>query len=432
MLLFLLLGLNGISLLAQINSDHAFKKLLQAFTENYQKLDIPTLRIAYQENFKAIPSSSTLKKTKAFFKNWEKQIQRIVPEALSADNQLLFEQLKFEIDLHLERVTLEQEFCDKYPNHKVSNEGIYYQPYGKAWYRLYLKQWLSVDTSPEDLMAFGEKEIKKVHTAMQIIREKEGFGDNTKGFFRLLNDRERFMVTSEAEVKRIFQEKKTILYKGIQQQFLDYRIPDFQMARANNPNMGQVPGYYSQGTFYYNIFNGAFNRRKFDWILLHEAIPGHHFQINIAYTLNRPKFQQQFNYPAYVEGWAAYIEEIGEEVGLYQNNFDWYGKWEWDLVRSVRVVLDIGLNYYGWSNEKALAYWKAKIPNQDDIAQREIDRMRRWPVQVLTYKVGAAKILELKQRLMMEQGEAFNVKQFHNQILKAGPVPLAVLEKVVR
>ena len=136
-----------------------------------------------------------------------------------------------------------------------------------------------------------------------------------------------------------------------------------------------------------------------------------------------------FYYPGYLEGWAAYTEEIGEELGFYRNLFDWMGKHEWNIVRSARVVMDVGINYWGWSDEKALSYWKANISNQDDIARREIQRMQRWPGQVHTYKYGAQQILDYKKRLKERQGDAFDIKRFHRKILNHGPMPWQVLEQ---
>src|SRR5690606_30874384 len=143
------------------------------------------------------------------------------------------------------------------------------------------------------------------------------------------------------------------------------------------------------------------------------------------------EFRALFQYPAYREGWAAYCEEIGKEIGLYQNSFDYLGKLEWDLVRSVRVVLDIGLNYYGWTDEEALRFWKENIVNQDQIAMREIERMKRWPAQVLTYKIGAARILELREKRERQLGAEFDIKDFHDKILKTGPVPLSLPENYI-
>ena len=132
-----------------------------------------------------------------------------------------------------------------------------------------------------------------------------------------------------------------------------------------------------------------------------------------------------------VEGWAAYVEELGKTIGVYRTIYAELGKWEWDIVRSVRVALDVGLNYYGWSDEEALQFWKKHIPNQDDIAMREIRRMKRWPAQVVTYKYGAGKLLDWQAYAQAQQGDDFNLKDFHTQVLQHGALPFSILEKII-
>ncbi len=136
---------------------------------------------------------------------------------------------------------------------------------------------------------------------------------------------------------------------------------------------------------------------------------------------------QLFSFPSFSEGWAAYIEEIGKEIGAYPTIYDELGKWEWDLIRSVRVPPDIGSNYYGWSDQQAIAVWETYIEGQTDIAKRKIARMNRWPCQVITYKYGANKILGWKHQF--EKHPNFQLKDFHEKILTNGPLPYSILEK---
>jgi uncharacterized protein (DUF885 family) len=134
-------------------------------------------------------------------------------------------------------------------------------------------------------------------------------------------------------------------------------------------------------------------------------------------------------YSCYTEGWAAYIEEIGKEFGAYPTDFDEYGKWEWDLIRSLRVPMDIGLNYYGWSDEEALSFWQQYSTGLDDIARREIARMRRWPAQVITYKYGAETFLRWQRAAAKDPD--FNWVDFHTQVLQYGPLPLSLLDELI-
>jgi uncharacterized protein (DUF885 family) len=138
-----------------------------------------------------------------------------------------------------------------------------------------------------------------------------------------------------------------------------------------------------------------------------------------------------FLYPGNFEGWACYVEYFGKDLGLYQNPYSELGKWEWDLVRSVRVVIDVGIHYYGWDFNKAMAFWKANIAGQDEIAEREITRITNWPGQVLSYKVGAHKIMEMKEKYREQQGNKFDVRKFNTLYISLGMVPLEIMEKYI-
>jgi len=141
--------------------------------------------------------------------------------------------------------------------------------------------------------------------------------------------------------------------------------------------------------------------------------------------------QQLFYYLGLEEGWGAYCEELGKDLGVYKTPYDELGKWEWDLVRSVRVPMDIGLNYYGWTDEQALAFWKKNIKNQDDIALREIARVKRWPAQCITYKYGAAQIMQWRQAIQKREGTKFNIRNFHDRILNLGSLPVFMVKERV-
>jgi len=146
---------------------------------------------------------------------------------------------------------------------------------------------------------------------------------------------------------------------------------------------------------------------------------------------NNSEVQKQFYYLGLSEGWAAYTEELGKQLGVYKTPYDELGKWEWDIVRSVRVPMEVGINYYGWTDEQALAFWKKNITGQDDIAMREIARVKRWPAQSITYKYGALQIMQWKATLQKREGKRFDIKQFHDKILQHGSLPIFMVKKNV-
>jgi len=421
----------SVSVKAQQSED--FQLLLKNFVTEYQDLDIPPLNLSYVDNLYAVQSESSLLEQKDFFKNYLNGLHAINPLKLSKDEKLDYHHLRYEISINWERLNLELIFRTVFEDEEISEEGLINVPLGQYWYLYFLKKWLSVETSAEELMEFGILEIEDTQLEIQNIQKELGFESDSTGFYNMLNGKQFFM-KDKAEILKVFQQKKDTVNNYFQHIFFDYTIPELAIELRPSDGMGDVPGYYSpeDQTFYFNLFERKYNIREFDWLYLHEGVPGHHFRTNFESAKeNKSDFRSLFNYPAYVEGWAAYCEEIGKEIGLYQNTYDYLGKLEWDLIRSVRVVLDIGINYYGWTDEEALEYWKENIINQDDKAIGEINRMKRWPAQVLTYKVGTAKILELKEKMQEQQGESFNIKDFHDKILKAGPVPLHLLEKYI-
>ncbi|MEO0337778.1 MAG: DUF885 domain-containing protein, partial [Bacteroidota bacterium] len=245
--------------------------------------------------------------------------------------------------------------------------------------------------------------------------------------------KDHFYLNDAEQLKGLFAEKHKRIQKRLGQFYpTDQTIPPLQIKQGQSARLVQTPGYYRNSTFFFNLFDYPFNLRQIDFLYMHEGIPGHHYQISYANQLNTPAYRQFLSRSGYAEGWGAYIEDHGEDLGLYQTPYDYLGKWEWDIVRSVRVALDVGLNYYGWSNDEALKFWKQHIPNQDEIAQREIDRMIRWPAQVHTYKIGAVKINELRQQEEKRLGIDFNPVAFHKQILQHGAVPVEVLPLLIQ
>lgn len=144
------------------------------------------------------------------------------------------------------------------------------------------------------------------------------------------------------------------------------------------------------------------------------------------------KFQisEYFDNPGYSEGSPAYTESLGHRLGVYRDPFSHLGKWEWDLVRSTRVVLDVGIHYLGWSRQQALDFWQENIPNQESIMEREVDRIIRWPAQVASYKVGEVRFRKLRKQAEQQTGFEFDARRFHSLLLDQGPLPLEVVSKI--
>jgi uncharacterized protein (DUF885 family) len=166
---------------------------------------------------------------------------------------------------------------------------------------------------------------------------------------------------------------------------------------------------------------------------LHEGVPGHHMQFAIAQELSElPPFRQQGDYTAYLEGWALYAEQLGEEAGFYQDPYSYYGHLQDEMLRAIRLVVDTGLHHKKWTREQAVAFFHAHSGIEEVVVQSETDRYISWAGQALGYKVGQLKILELRDDAKRQLGATFDIRRFHDELLGAGALPLDVLDRRIK
>ena len=405
----------------QAERNSAFSGLKEDFHKGYLSLGIPGLQIDYVSNLRSIRSSTELTKQEQFFGHIHSRWMAIDAQNLYGADLLDHQIMGYETALNQERLGLEKKWDPKTP--LDANKSIYSIPNGKEWYAYLLKRWVDLSVTPEELYQFGSSEIKKVKANMRRIQIASGLTE--EAFAQHLKDGQ-FLMEDPQQVQLAFEEVKKRVARQAPKMFpyVD-RIPDVAIARGTNTALAHAPAYYNNNTFYYNLFEKPFNSRQLGWFYVHEAIPGHHYQGALNRIVKRSEIQELFWYPGFAEGWGAYVEHLGEELDAYTDLYDQYGKWEWDLIRSVRVCLDIGINYCGWSDEKALAFWNTYIKDKEDIAEREISRMKRWPAQVITYKFGEAAILSLLDKAKEQDG--FSLKDFHRRILQHGDIPISIL-----
>lgn len=398
-----------------------FDELRKQFFESYTALQIPNLQASYVQNLKSIKPVKDIEKQEAFFKTIMQQLASVNVNSLGEYQRLDYYIMDYEIGLNLERISLEKQW--DYKTQLDDSKSIYSIINGKDWYAYLLKRWVNADVTPDGIFQFGLEEIEKVKAEMKTLQEQSGLIN--EAFKEYLND-ETFFYNDVNDVTRAFKEAKAGVAKSSASIFpYTSDIAEVKISQGSNASLAHVPAYYNNGTFFFNYFDTPFNKRQIGWIYIHEGIPGHHYQSMINNIVKRTNIQDLFWYPGFVEGWGAYVEYLSKELGVYKTIYDEYGKWEWDLIRSVRVALDVGINYYGWSDDKAITFWKEHISNQDDIGWREIERMKRWPAQVITYKYGAKKFLDLLNTA--KQKDTFSFMKFHSTLLKHGDIPLTIL-----
>jgi len=407
--------------------DKNFDQFSGDFVTGYKSLHLPDLELSYVSGLQHIQSADSVQKQFVFFNAVKSQLSTYKESELPASQKTDYELIGYETGLNLERIALEQQWLRNPPS-QISAGGIITITNGKAWYVYLLKRWVSDNVTPDQIYEFGLREVKRVQGHIEAIRTQTGLSE--RAFYQHLND-SSFFTSDPQEVQRSFEHIKVVVYSNLHKLFSDTIVPPLKIQRGESKQTAQTPGYYNDNTFYYNLFDKPYNKRNVGWLFIHEAVPGHHYQSSIASKTKISPVQHLFYYYGFAEGWGAYAEELGKQLGAYKTSYDELGKWQWDIVRSVRVPLDVGLNYYGWTDQQALGFWKKNIRGQDDIAMREIARIRRWPAQVVTYKYGALQIIHWKEELKKKQGKNFNIIDFHDRILDHGVLPLFMIKENV-
>lgn len=404
-----------------------FARFSADFVRGYQTLHMPGLELSYAAGLQHIQPADSVKKQLEFFRSVKSRLPAYKESELTPSQKTDYQLIKYETRLNLERIALELQWLEHRPA-QISAGGIITIPNGKAWYAYLLKRWVSDDVTPDQVYQFGLSEVKRVQGHIEAVIKQTGLSEDA--FYKHLDD-PSFFTSDPQEVQRSFEHTKAVIYSNLYKLFSDTAVAPLKIEQGESRQLAQTPGYYNDNTFYYNLFDKPYNKRQYDWLFIHEGVPGHHYQASVSAKTKVSAVQQLFFYMGFAEGWGAYAEELGKQLGVYKTPYDEMGKWQWDIVRSVRVPLDVGLNYYGWTDRQALDFWKKNIRGQDDIAPREIARIRRWPAQVVTYKYGALQIIHWKEALQKEQGKKFDIKNFHNRVLNHGSLPLFMVKENV-
>lgn len=412
---------------AQRANFHAFTT---EFVRAYEQLHIPQVEYDYRDYLAAIQSVEQLQQQQVFFLDRQKALALYNRMQLSKPDQTIYDHLDYEISFNLERLALEKEW--RATTLSIPNEGLKKLPSSAHWYSWFVKRFTTTEITPEEVYAYGLREVQRVKDSISAIQLRLGFSDNA-AFYAHLNEA-GFFVTDKQQLLSAFEQIDKTVRKNLHSFIGTDTVPpiyamEWPGATAQTPPgmyLNRRDNAYGKDVFQFNFYNGRYNSRAMEWLYMHEAIPGHHLQFSFRTTEN--ELQNLFFYPGNFEAWACYIEYFGKETGLYTDPYMYLGKWEWDLVRSARLVIDAGIHYYGWTREQALTYWKQNIPNQDEIAEREVTRVTNWPCQALSYKIGAMKLFKL-QADWQKKNPSKPLSSFFRTFLAFGNLPLTVIEK---
>jgi uncharacterized protein (DUF885 family) len=313
-------------------------------------------------------------------------------------------------------------------------------PDGAGWYAFAVREHTTTDMSPDGIHELGLSEVARILGEMDGVRRQVGFDGDLEAFFTHLETSPEFYFTDGAELVRGYGQIKRRIDAELPRLFsvlpkADYEVREVEAFRAQSSAGAfyQPPSADGSrpGIFYVNTYNlKAQPKFGMETLSLHEASPGHHFQISIQQELEDvPRFRRfGGDYTAFVEGWALYAEYLGKELGLFTDPYQWFGRLNDEQLRAMRLVVDTGLHSKGWSRERAIQYMLDNSTLAETDVVSEVERYIAWPGQALGYKVGDLHIQGLRQRAEQELGEKFDIRDFHREVLGDGAVPLSVLD----
>ena len=328
---------------------------------------------------------------------------------------------------------------DEYIGAARETVGLYAQPNGADWYAYLVRLRTTTDMSPHEIHQIGLNEVARIHEEMRGVMEEVGFEGSRQEFFEFVNTDEQFFYDEAEELIQGYRDMSdhiTELSKNLfdvmpKTGFEVRRVEPFREASASGGSyQSGTPDGSRPGIFYANAYDiKARGKWAMESLFLHEAIPGHHFQIMIQQeNENLPNFRRFGSFTAYSEGWGLYAESLGKELGVYTDPFQHFGGLNAELWRSIRLVVDTGIHAKQWSRQDVLDYMYANSAVAEVRAISEAERFMAIPGQALAYKVGQLKIREIRNKAEAALGEKFSVKDFHTEVLKDGAMPLSMLE----
>ena len=325
-------------------------------------------------------------------------------------------------------------------------DGVWRLPDGDKWYQNRLNWFTTTELTAEQVHQIGLDNVERIHNAMRDIMKQVNFEGSLQEFFVFMREDKQFYLPATEEGRQQYLDKAKHAIAQMRDALPKYfgilpkapivvkRVEEFREKSAGKAfyqspaQDGSRPGIY-----YANLYDmNAMPIYQLEALAYHEGIPGHHLQRAIAQELEGvPQFQKFLSFTAYTEGWGLYSEELGKDMGFYQDPYSDFGRLAMELWRACRLVVDTGIHTKKWSREEAIAYLVENTPNSEYDSQKAIERYIAMPGQATAYMIGKLKIMELRDKAMNELGDKFNWAGFHDTVLKYGPVPLSILEENV-
>ena len=317
--------------------------------------------------------------------------------------------------------------------------GISDIPEGLDYYNYQIRVWTTTNLTADEIFQIGEKEVARIRSEMEGVMKATGFKGDLKSFFHFIHTDIKFIpFRNDSEVieayKAIEEKMKPQLSKLFnlvpKAKFEVRQTEKFREASGSAEYQQSAPDGSRPGIFYVPVIDATkFNSVAMEDLFLHEAIPGHHYQVSIQQENDSlPKFRRFGWNGAYGEGWALYTEALGKELGLYTDPYQFFGSLSEEMHRAIRLVVDVGIHTKGWTRGQAIAYSMENEAESEADITAEIERYMAIPGQALAYKIGQLKILEIRKRAEAKLGEKFDIKSFHDEVLKDGCLPLDIFE----
>lgn len=320
--------------------------------------------------------------------------------------------------------------------------GIGALPNGRETYNYLIKLHTTTNMTADEIHELGKSEVARILVEMEDVKNTIGFEGDLKAFFDFIrNSPEQMPFKDPQQVINNFNSIKERINKNLNQVFdlkpkADFVVRRTEAFREASASAEYVPGTKDAsraGTFYVPIPDvEKYNKFSAEALFLHEAIPGHHYQLSLQQeNIALPEFLHPESMGVFVEGWALYAESLGKELGIYEDPIQYFGMLSMEMHRAIRLVVDTGMHSKSWTREQAIQYSLDNEAESEESVIAEIERYMATPGQALSYKIGQLKIRELRTKAENKLGDKFRLPEFHNQVLNSGSLPLVLLEEKI-